>query len=94
MADQKPRRRIVLCMGRYCNQGGQAESLEACLTEYLGERGPAWRMKGPVRWEIANCLSYCGAGPNLILYPEDEIHHHMDRDTLEALVRSWLEQTE
>lgn len=91
MASQ--RKRIVLCMGRYCNQGGQAEPLEAILTYRLGERGPAYRMKGPVIWEIANCLSMCGGGPNVVVYPEDRSHNLVDEDTLETIIDDLLDET-
>jgi (2Fe-2S) ferredoxin len=92
--DAKTSKRLVLCMGRYCNQGGQAEPLEACLRRYLGERGPTWRMKGPVKWEIANCLSMCGAGPNAVVYPDDVSYNHLDVHTLEALVQQLLHEAE
>jgi len=84
------KRRIVLCMGAYCNQGGQAEPLYDYLTKLLGERGPAWMQTGPIRWEIANCLDMCGAGPNLIIYPGEECHHHLTKETLEAIVEALL----
>src|SRR5260370_26312131 len=82
--------RLVLCMGQYCNLRGQAEPLYDKMTELLGERGPAWAAKGPVRWEIATCLDMCGAGPNLVVYPENAAHNHLDAPTLEAIVRQCL----
>ena len=89
--DVRPRKpRIVLCMGPFCNQSGRAEPLYEYLTQVLGERGPAWAMKGRIRWEIANCLDMCGAGPNLIIYPGEETHHHLDRATLEVIVQELL----
>ncbi len=88
------KKRVVLCMGQYCNQGGQAEPLHDCLTRLLGERGPAWTMKGPVKWEIANCLSMCGAGPNLIVYPGEICYTHVDEKTLEHVVTGLVEENE
>ncbi len=88
------KRRLVLCMGQYCNQRGQAEPLYSKMTELLGERGPAWAAKGPVRWEIATCLDMCGAGPNLVVYPEDVAHNHLDVPSLEIIVRQCLEDVE
>jgi (2Fe-2S) ferredoxin len=85
------KRRIVLCMGPYCNSGGGAERLCDKLTELLGERGPAWMAKGPVRWEIATCLSMCGAGPNLLVYPEGTAYHNLEPKLLEQIVRQCLE---
>jgi (2Fe-2S) ferredoxin len=84
--------RIVLCMGQYCNRGGQAEPLYNRLTELLGERRPAWSATGPVRWEIATCLSMCGAGPNLVVYPDDMACNHLDIATLEAVVEDVMQR--
>src|SRR5271165_3774830 len=80
------RRRLVLCMGPYCNLSGHAEPLYDCLVRRLGERAPAWASKGPVRWEIANCLSMCGAGPNMITYPGEECYNHVDLPTPERVI--------
>jgi (2Fe-2S) ferredoxin len=86
------KRRLVLCMGTDCNSGGQAESLYNKLVELLGERGPAWISKGPVRWEIATCLNMCGLGPNLVVYPEGTPYHNLDPETLEGIVRKSLQE--
>lgn len=86
------KKRIVLCMGQYCNRSGQAEPLYARLEALLGERGPAWLAKGPVRWEIATCLSMCGGGPNLIVYPGETVYNHLDLDTLDRVVRALLDE--
>ncbi len=96
MTDEKPRRkkRLVLCMGAYCNRGGQAEPLYEMLRKALGEIGPAWTSKSPVRWEIANCLSMCGAGPNMIVYPEDIAYNHLDEKQLAEILNALLKEAE
>jgi (2Fe-2S) ferredoxin len=76
----------VLCMGQYCNRGGQAEALYERLRQALGEISPAWASTQRVHWEIANCLSMCGAGPNLIVYPDSMDFHHVDPEALEAIL--------
>jgi NADH:ubiquinone oxidoreductase subunit E len=97
MADEplKPRRkkRLVLCMGAYCNRGGQAEPLYEILRQALGEIGPAWTSKKAVRWEIANCLSMCGTGPNLVIYPEDVAINHLDEKQLATILEEQLAQS-
>jgi NADH:ubiquinone oxidoreductase subunit E len=80
------KRRIVLCMGEYCNLAGRAEPLYALLERQLGPRGPAWLAGGPVRWEIVTCLSMCGGGPNLIIYPEEAVHNYLDAATLARIL--------
>jgi (2Fe-2S) ferredoxin len=89
------KRRIVLCMGQYCNRGGQAEPLYEMLRQRLGEPGPAWSAPNKrLRWEIANCLSMCGAGPNLVIYPERVDHHYVDEATLEAILQKLLREAD
>lgn len=39
----------------------------------------------------ATCLSMCGAGPNLIVYPEDDVHNKIDADKLEAIIARYLQ---
>ena len=86
------KRRLVLCMGTDCNSQGQAEPLCNRLVELLGERGPAWVSRGPVRWEIAACLNMCEQGPNLVVYPEGIPYHHLDAETLGGIVRKCLQE--
>ena len=84
------RKRIVLCMGQYCNHGGQAEPLHERLRAELGDPHPAFMSRQPVTWETANCLSMCGAGPNLIIYPDDMALNHLDLAALEQTIAEHL----
>jgi (2Fe-2S) ferredoxin len=84
------RRRIVLCLGQFCNEGARAEAPYERLREELGDPGPAFMSRNPVTWETANCLSMCGCGPNLILYPEDIAYNALDMDTLERLINEHI----
>ena len=85
------KRRIVLCMGQYCNRGGQAEPLYEMLRQRLGELGPAWSAPNKrLRWEIANCLSMCDDGPNLVIYPENTCYHHLSASLLEQILKEQL----
>ena len=96
-ASTSPRkRRGVLCMGAYCNRGGQAEPFYQRLCDAFGEPGPAWAVRKPqrVKWEIANCLSMCGAGPNLVIHPVDELHHHLTTTALETIIAQELSAAE
>lgn len=86
MTEQKSRHRIVLCRGQYCNMDRRADKLhkqlEALLAEVNGDAYPP-----PIKLTTANCLSMCGAGPNCIIYPENEAHNALDAEKIAALVR-------
>jgi len=84
-SEQPRRKRIVLCRGQYCNIGRRADRLYQRLEEALAEiNGDAFPK--PVKLEIANCLSMCGAGPNLVVYPEGTILNHLDENQLEEFL--------
>lgn len=83
------RKRIVVCRGQYCNMDRRADKLlkrlEMLVDEINGDQYPK-----PVKLEIANCLSMCGAGPNLVIYPEDEIFNHVTEDMLDDIVNEYV----
>lgn len=92
MTEETPtprRRRIVLCRGQYCNIGQRADRLCKRLEESLdalnGDQYPR-----PIKLEIANCLSMCGAGPNLVIYPEGIPFNHLDEDGLDQIIDTYL----
>lgn len=84
------KKRIVLCMGEFCNQGGRADDLYERLRQELGDPVPAFMARGPVTWEIANCLSMCGAGPNVIIYPGEICYHAVDVELLEDIIKEHI----
>lgn len=83
------RLRIVLCRGPYCNLGRRADRLcqrlEAALDEINGDQYPR-----PVKLETANCLSMCGAGPNLVLYPDGKVFNHVEETALGPIIEDYL----
>jgi (2Fe-2S) ferredoxin len=44
----------------------------------------------PVKLETANCLSMCGAGPNLVLYPDGKVFNHVDETALDEFIEANL----
>ena len=87
MGDQKIR--LVLCKGKTCNANGDAEPLYARMVEALGEPSD-FRCKKHVRWEIANCLSLCGSGPNLMLFPEFKHYDRTNPKKLEKIIQEFI----
>lgn len=83
------KRRIVVCRGQYCNMGRRADKifsrLEELVTECTGDQLP-----NPVKLEIANCLSMCGAGPNLVIYPEGIVYNGVELSMLPAILDAHL----
>ncbi len=70
--------------------GGRAIPLYERLWAELGDPVPGFMARSPVYWEIANCLSMCGAGPNLIVYPDEAEYHHLDIEVLERVITEHL----
>jgi len=83
------RKRVVMCRGQYCNMGRRADKLlrrlEVMVDEINGDQYPK-----PVKLEIANCLSMCGAGPNIVIYPEGVICNGVDESMLDAIVDDYV----
>ena len=79
------RKRVVVCRGQYCNMGRRTDKilkrLEPMIDAINGDQYPK-----PVKLEIANCLSMCGAGPNMVIYPEGVICNGVDESMLDGIV--------
>jgi (2Fe-2S) ferredoxin len=91
MTDEQPGRkqRVVLCRGQYCNMDGRADRLYKRLSVLVDEiNGDAYPR--PLKLEIANCLSLCGAGPNLIAYPDDVTYNGVTEAMLVQIVDEHL----
>jgi (2Fe-2S) ferredoxin len=73
-------------MGRHCNAAGRAKPLYDSLTAALGEPADFTQRHKLVRWEVANCLSNCDIGPNLVFYPEGEWYHYTDLSHLTEII--------
>ena len=85
------RKRLVVCRGVYCNAGRRAdhnfEKLRPHLDELNGDAYPP-----PIKVEIASCLSMCGIGPNLIIYPDKIVCNGVDEDQVEQIVNDYLKE--
>ncbi len=84
--------RVVLCRGQYCNISRRADQLykrlEAQVDAINGDQYPK-----PVKLETANCLDMCGAGPNLVIYPEGVICNGVDDKMLDQIIDKHLKQS-
>ncbi len=55
--------------------------LEVLVDELNGDQYPK-----PIKLEIANCLDMCGAGPNLIIYPEHIVCNGVQESMLDQII--------
>ena len=72
-------KRIVMCMGPYCNAGKRAERNAEILKPLLQKINDD-DVSLSVTLEFSTCMSMCGASPNWIIYPGGEICNHVDDD--------------
>src|SRR3954452_157213 len=91
MNNQSPprRHRVVLCRGEYCNLGRRSDKLYPTLKALMDEINADPSLPS-VKLETANCLSMCGRGPNLVIYPEDIEFNALDEEKLKSAVRACL----
>lgn len=45
----------------------------------------------PIKLEIANCLSMCGAGPNVVIYPTPVVLNEVTPEQIETIVREHVQ---
>jgi (2Fe-2S) ferredoxin len=89
----RARYRVVLCMGEFCNLGRRADKLYKTLQPLVSEiNGNVY--PPCVKLETARCLSMCGQGPNLVIYPEDAVFNKLDEVTLEQVIREHIASCE
>ena len=84
----KPRHRIVVCRGEYCNIGRRGDKLFARLSAAVDEANAADPLCASARQ--VNCLDMCAVGPNLIVYPEDAVFNQVDADKLEQVIEKFI----
>ncbi len=88
MTEIAPRRkRIVLCMGEFCNLGRRGDKLYRQLQPLVSE---ANAQGANLKLETARCLNMCEVGPNLIIYPDSLIFNDMDEAKLAAIAREHI----
>ena len=79
------KRRVVLCLGEYCNLGRRADKLwrilEPAVAGLNGDARPPC-----LKLERANCLSLCALGPNLVIYPEDLVFSKLDEAQVREII--------
>lgn len=81
--------RLVLCRGHYCNLSRRADRLYGRLETLVRQMNESQQMTS-VKLETANCLSVCGAGPNLIVYPAHDVFNAVELDQLEAILARYV----
>lgn len=89
----RPAHRIVLCRGQFCNLGRRADILHKRLQEAVNEANAGCETPC-VSLRTANCLSMCGAGPNLVVYPEDDVYNQLDAEGLEQVIAKYVKQAQ
>jgi (2Fe-2S) ferredoxin len=90
LTEPTPRKvRVVVCRGQYCNMSRRADTILKVLEPQIDAlNGDAYPR--PVKLEIANCLSMCGAGPNVVIYPEPTVLNDVSADDVPGILRDHI----
>jgi (2Fe-2S) ferredoxin len=88
----RPRHRIVLCRGEFCNMSRRADKLLPRLRDAVDAANALDPLCASLR--TANCLSMCALGPNLVVYPEDAVFNRLDAAKLEDVIRQYVRPDE
>jgi (2Fe-2S) ferredoxin len=75
-------------MGAYCNQGHRAVPFYHYIEARLGKSDTP---HSKLVWTTTSCLSMCGAGPNLLILPDDVAYHHLTQETLTKIITEFLD---
>jgi (2Fe-2S) ferredoxin len=91
LSEVTPRKvRVVVCRGQYCNMSRRADAILKVLEPQIDAlNGDAYPR--PVKLEIANCLSMCGAGPNIVIYPTPIVLNDVKPEQVESIVREHIQ---
>ncbi len=74
-------------MGEFCNLSRRSDKLLKQLQPMIAE---ANANGANLKLETARCLTMCGAGPNLVIYPDNLVFNQLDEAKLKALIEEHL----
>lgn len=83
------RTRVVVCRGQYCNIDRRADRFLKRLQERIDQINSS-RDALPIKLETANCMSMCGIGPNMMLFPQAMLFNELDDDEVERVIDEYL----
>ena len=76
---------FLVCVGKRCNDPERGSERGERIQEELKAHNKEMGRKRTVRVCQVSCLDLCDDGPNIIVYPEGELHSHMTRKSARRL---------
>lgn len=92
----KFKRHILICTNMKDDAAapccGRGDSYALCkrLKEYVKVKG----LKDSVKVTQAKCFSMCAEGPNMVVYPEQIWHHHVEPGDFDEIVEKYIKPFE
>ncbi|HOT75119.1 MAG TPA: (2Fe-2S) ferredoxin domain-containing protein [Candidatus Wallbacteria bacterium] len=89
----KFKRHIIICTNvkedpaaPCCGRSGESQALYKKLKEYIKSNN----IKDTVKVTQARCFSMCAEGPNMVVYPEQIWHHHVEPGDFDEIIEKYI----
>jgi (2Fe-2S) ferredoxin len=72
---------FFVCTGERCNNPDRGEERGEFIRGDLKDLNKKLGRKKTVRICASSCLDLCDDGPNIVVYPEGDVHSHQTRES-------------
>ena len=79
------KKHFLVCTGERCNNPDRGDERGEVIRAELKDLNKKLGRKKTVRICAVSCLDLCDDGPNIVVYPEGDVHSHQDRKSSKEL---------
>ncbi len=78
---------FLVCTGKRCNADARGAERGEAIRAELKDLNKTLGRKATVRVCAVSCLDLCDYGPNMVVWPEGDVFHALDREKAKAIYR-------